>query len=467
MSHSPFPVPPNPARVPPELAARYATAGPRYTSYPTAPHFTPEVDRAELEARWKAGNTDGEPISVYLHIPFCRERCFFCGCFTHIASKPEAADAYLDDLAREFDITAGLIDPARPLEQLSMGGGTPTFLSPERLDRLLTRLFALYRPSPTAELAIEIDPRTVVPEHVDVLVAHGFNRFSMGVQDFNERVLEIVHRRQSHAQTLDLVERLRAAGHDAINFDLIYGLPGQSPESMRDTAARCIAIAPSRIALYSYAHVPWMKGHQKILERPDLPGPEQKLALFGEAYDAFTEAGYVPVGMDHFARPEDEMTKALLDGTLHRNFMGYTTRRGLDLVGFGVSAISSVARSYAQNEKNFDAYAESLKNGQRPLERGFLLSDDDAMRRALIIDLFCNFTLDLAAFGQRWALDPQAVFADELQRLTPFVDDGLLEIRDRRLTVSPLGRAFIRNICMVFDRYLERDLAQRRYSQTV
>ena len=464
-----FLIPPNPARVPKDLLEHYATNGPRYTSYPTAPQFRADVDRGALTARWTESNRGPSPagLSLYLHLPFCRERCRFCGCFTFISRDPAAADGYLDGLNAEFAIAARLLDPSRPVRQIALGGGTPNFLSPDRFDRLMRNLKAVWNVAPDAEVSVEIDPRTVLPEHVDVWLEHGFNRFSLGVQDFDGQVLEAVHRRQSLDQTLDLVRRLRAAGRTAVNFDLIYGLPGQTTETMTRTARRTAEIGPARIALYSYAHVPWMKSHQKLLERHPLPEGDAKLALFGAAWDVFVEAGYVPVEMDHFARPDDELALALSERTLHRNFMGYTTRRGLDLVGFGVSSISSVARTYAQNVKDFDAYHSALREKRLPLERGFLLSEDDAMRRDLIIDLFCNFHLDGTAFGARWGIDFTQTFAGELERLKPMEEDGLVQWDGSVLAVTPLGRAFIRNVCMVFDRYLEADPERRRYSKTV
>ncbi len=469
MPTDPLAIPPNPALAPKELLQRYATAGPRYTSYPTAPHFTPDLDWDELQRRWKSGNEEQPQrgLSFYVHIPFCRERCFFCGCFTHISSRPESADPYLDSLLREFELVAQTLDPSRPVLQLSLGGGTPTFLTPERFERMMLCMKEIWHFGEGAEISVEIDPRTVTEEHVDVLVQQGFNRFSMGVQDFDPRVLDIIHRKQSLEHTQALVTALRSRGRQAVNFDLIYGLPGQTPETMQATAEQTVQLSPSRIALYSYAHVPWMKSNQKVLEKHPIPGPDEKLALFGIAYDIFTQAGYIPVGMDHFARPEDELCLALAKGSLHRNFMGYTTRRGLDLAGFGVSAISSVSRTYAQNSKNFEGYHKAMQKGRPAFERGYLLSEQDDLRRELIIDLFCNFELDGHAFGQRWGIDFNQAFADELERLVPMQQDGLLTLDGERIQVSPLGRAFIRNICMVFDAYLEQDLTQRRYSQTV
>lgn len=459
---------PNPAQVDPELLARYTTRGPRYTSYPTAPHFDANVDRTELFARYMASNAaPAAGLSLYFHIPFCFRRCLFCGCFTTIASRPEAADPYLADLSRELDLMTAVIDPSRPVRQLAFGGGSPNFLSAERFDALLTKLAGLYTLCPTAERSIEIDPRRVSEEQIEVWLKHGFNRFSLGVQDLDEGVQKILHREQSYEKTLAVVTALRARGQEAINFDLIYGLPGQSRQTIEATMRRVATLNPSRIALYSYAQVPWIQRHQKALERYPTPGPEEKLALFGVAFEVLTEAGYVPIGMDHFARNDDELVVAQRAKSLHRNFMGYTTRRGLDQVAFGVSGISHVARSYHQNTKSFAEYREALAAGRLPTERGFLLSADDDLRHELIIDLFCNFELDGLALGARRGIDFEAYFAPELAALRPFVEDGLVTIKGATIAITPLGRAFVRNVCMVFDRYLESDLRERRYSQTV
>lgn len=458
---------PNPARVPAPLLERYTTRGPRYTSYPPAPHFSPDIPAGELAARWQAGAVKGPDLSAYVHIPFCAQRCRFCGCFTQVGASPEAADPYLEDMKTEFARLAQLLGRDRPVRQLAFGGGTPTFLTPDRFDRLMRDFREVYTIAADAELSIEMDPRSIRPGHLDVLLSHGFNRFSLGVQDFDPNVLNIIRREQSMEMVFDLVGQLRARGQEAINFDLIYGLPGQTPQTMRATVEQVTRISPSRIALFSYAHVPWMKGHQKILERHQLPNPEEKLALFGLAWDILTDAGYVPIGMDHFARPDDELARALDEGTLHRNFMGYTTRRGLDLVAFGVSGISAVADTYAQNVKELPAYAAAMREGRTAFERGYILSHDDRIRRSLIIDLFCNFQLDGEALARRWQIDFGQYFAQELDALAPFCEDGLLEIDGCRLRVTPLGRIFVRNVCMVFDRYLENDPALRRYSQTV
>lgn len=457
----------NPADVDKALSKKYDTRGPRYTSYPTAPHFSADFDKASLIQRWVEGNEKGGGLSAYIHIPYCQKRCLFCGCFTNVAKDPATADPYLDDLYLEFELLAKIIDPKRPIKQLAMGGGTPLFLTPDRLDTMLTKFEAHFSFAPDAEKSIEIDPRTILPEHQDVLFEHGFNRFSLGVQDLDETVQKAIGREQPEEKIASLVEAFKTAGREAINFDLIYGLAGQTKESFARTAKRVAEYAPSRIACYSYAHVPWMKGHQKVLEKYKLPGAEEKLAIFGAAFRQFEQAGYIPIGMDHFAKESDSLAIALKERTLHRNFMGYTTNRGLDLIAFGVSAISSVNNTYAQNTKDFQTYHEALAKKSPAFERGYLLSEEDSLRRELIIDLFCNFHLDILSFEKTWGIDFKAHFKEELLQLTPFIEDKLVTFDDEAIKVTALGRVFIRNLCMLFDAYLEQDPALRRYSKTV
>ena len=460
----------NPATVGKDLLSRYATQGPRYTSYPTAPHFFPEVDREALVSRYRQSNAKTgreRDLSLYVHVPFCRRRCAFCGCFTEITHDPAQTDPFLAAVEAELRLALTRIDPSRPLRQLALGGGSPSFLDPARLDRLLSAIVSHFTFTSDAERSIEIDPRAIVPAQLDVLFAHGFNRFSLGVQDFDEEVLEKAGRPQGFELSAALVERLHQAGQRAINFDFIYGLPGQTPESMARTVDRALALGPSRVALYGYAHVPWMRPHQKALERHGIPGPEERLALFGAAFERYVGAGFEPVGMDHFARPDDDLAQAQRARTLHRNFMGYTTHRGLDLLALGPSAISAVGDTYAQNTKDLDFYVGAALSGQAVIERGFILGEEDRMRRELIIDLFCNFALDGEAFGARFGVDFLGHFKDELKRLQPMQDDGLLNVEGARFDVTPLGRVFIRNICMVFDRYLEAESREKRYSQTV
>lgn len=461
----------NPADVPSHLVQKYSQRVPRYTSYPTAPHFREDVKLNEIIRSWENSNPLGDakekPISVYMHIPFCAERCWFCGCTTTISKKNERANPYIDTIVQEFKNSSDVINPERPLQQLAIGGGTPNFLNPEQIHSLFKEFFSVWTRDENAELSVELDPRTMSEEKLLAFLEHGFNRFSMGVQDFDEQVLNAIHRHQSLEQTVALVEILRKHGISAYNFDLIYGLPAQTVESMHKTIETVIKYRPSRIALYSYAHVPWMKSHQKLLEKHHLPTPDEKMAIFGMAYEQLTKNGYVHIGMDHFALPSDELAISLEQKTLHRNFMGYTTRRGLDLLAFGSSSISSVGGAYAQNVKEEKTYREKIATEKFAIERGYILSQEDVMRRELIIDLFCNFYLDTELFEKKWQIDFAKHFAPELEQLQNLQQDGLLRLDSQKIEVSEMGRALIRNVCVVFDQYMEKDPSKRTYSQAV
>lgn len=454
--------------VPPELRTRYDVHGPRYTSYPPANHFHP-VSRDEVLARWheRAAIHPPEPLGLYVHVPFCRMRCLFCGCFTKIGAVDEVMDRYLDTLLAEMRLAREHVGATRPVQQVALGGGTPNAPAAASLDRFLTGLAQTWSVAPDAELSVEIDPRSVTPEQLGVFLDHRFNRFSLGVQDFCEAVIRRVRPGADRMKVAQVVDHLRGRGCDAINFDLIYGLPGQDLATASATAAQVIALRPSRIALYSYAHVPWVSPHQVALERMGLPDPDLKAALFTTMTDAFAAAGYVPIGMDHFALPDDPLSRAAAAGTLRRNFMGYTVLRGLDTLGFGVSSISSVGTSYSQDSKDLDHYLERVAAGELPVERGFLLSADDVLRRELILDLFCNFRVDLRELGERFGVDPASTFASELTELRRLAEDGLVDVTPQTIAVQGYGRFFIRNVCMVFDRYLQRTQASSTYSRTV
>jgi oxygen-independent coproporphyrinogen III oxidase len=450
------------------LREKYDVRGPRYTSYPPATHFHP-VETGEVFERWSARNgIESDPgLSLYFHIPFCRKRCLFCGCHTFVGKKAGALDGYLDALIAEMQLAAGVVDPQRPVHQVAFGGGTPNFLEEEQLERLLGSMETIWRIDDQAELSVEINPRTATPAKLDVFLEHRFNRFSLGIQDFSREVLEVVNRDQGLMEVEEVIGYLRKKGIESINFDLIYGLPGQDPGSCLDTAEKVIALKPSRIALYSYAHVPWLHAHQKALERAGLPEPDVKASFFLSMMDRFLQAGYVTIGMDHFALPEDPLARALESRTLRRNFMGYTTGRGLDLLGFGASAISSIGSAYSQNEKSLGDYQAGPAEGRLPIARGFLLDRDDEIRRELLLELFCNFHVDLDALGARFGIDAAAYFKEDLGRLDAMAADGLVTWNPQSIEVTGQGRFFIRNICMNFDRYLEKDSTKRVYSRTV
>lgn len=438
--------------VPAELVLKYRTRAPRYTSYPTAPQFHAVSEEAVDAA---LGRGEG-PMGMYVHIPFCRSLCLYCGCHVEINNRRSVAIPYVDMLLREADLLQQRLRPGRTLDQLALGGGTPTFLTPDLMDKLVTGIKQRWPFREGGDFSIEIDPRTIDPDYIKTLVDVGFNRFSFGVQDFDPKVLEAVKRRQTTDHTWLCVETLRKYGDFDLNLDLMYGLPHQTPETFRRTLEIVCQMRPTRIALFLYAHVPWMKPAQKVVEKMGIPDAETKSKLFLLANEMLGEAGYQVIGMDHFALPGDELLEAQSDGTLQRNFMGYTTRAGLDQVGMGVSAIGYFGGVYAQDLKERPAWTQKIEEGKLPIDRGFVLSDEDLRRRALIMDLFCNFRVRFAP----------GAYAAELARLEPLEADGLVVRLPDGVDVTPLGRHFIRNVCSVFDQYFESDVAQRRYSQT-
>jgi len=450
-----------------ELVRKYNVPGPRYTSYPTAPQFTADVDRAALRTEIARDNEDAtRPLSLYFHLPFCESLCWYCGCNTVITQRRSSAGEYVDLLCRELALTQPLLNTARPVTQLHFGGGTPTFLPPAEIDRLGRAIHSVFRFAPDAEISVEIDPRRLTREHVEAYLRLGCNRASLGVQDTNPQVQLAIHRWQPLAQTAQAITWLREAGYESVSVDLIFGLPLQTPESFAQSLAEIIALNPDRLAVFSYAHVPWLKPAQKIFDdRQQLPTTEAKLAMLTTATRALTAAGYTHIGMDHFARPNDELAIAHDDGTLYRNFQGYTTRAGASLYGFGMSSISQTDGSFRQNFKDLEQYTAMLNRGELPLERGFLLSDDDRNRRAVIMDIMCRRRFDFAGLGRRLNLDVAQAYASELATLTDLEADGLLQRDAGGFDITPLGELFRRVIAMRFDAYLER--GPRKFSRTV
>jgi len=453
----------SPRSVPRSLLDKYAANGPRYTSYPTAPQFKTEFDKSEIERLWAETNASGGGLSLYLHVPFCKKRCLYCGCYTEIGHKREATDVYVEALLAEAKRLTSINSPSRPVMQLALGGGTPTFLSKERMASLVGGLREIYDFPISGERSIEIDPMSVDEEYLDLLLELGFNRMSFGLQDLNPEVQKAVGRVQSEEHIRGLLAHLRGRGFNAINLDLIYGLPLQTEKSFVETAEKIAEMRPSRVALFGYAHVPWVSPHQKALEKYPIPTAEERMRLFGLGFETLLAAGYRHVGMDHFALPEDELIAALDNRALTRNFMGYTTRRGLDLIGLGASSISGVGRTYAQNVKDSAAYAESA--GAGVWTKALVLSDEDVLRREIIVDLFCNFRFDKKNVSERFGIDFDERFAAELEALKPMADDGLVEFGADFVGTTPLGRFFIRNVCMVFDKYLAE--GKNLYSRTV
>lgn len=450
-----------------ELVRKYNIPGPRYTSYPTAPQFSADVDRAALMAEIAADNRDvSRPLSLYFHLPFCESLCWYCGCNTVITQRRASAGEYVDLLCQEIALTQPLLNTARPVTQLHFGGGTPTFLPPEEIDRLGRAINSVFTFSPDAEISVEIDPRRLTKAHVQAYRRLGCNRASLGVQDTNPEVQMAIHRWQPLAQTAQAIKWLRDAGYHSVSVDLIYGLPLQTEASFAKTVEEVIALNPDRLAVFSYAHVPWIKPAQKIFDqRNQLPSTEAKLAMLTTATRALTAAGYVHIGMDHFARPNDELAIAHDNGTLYRNFQGYTTRAGASLYGFGMSSISQTDGSFRQNFKDLPEYEQALKKGELPIERGFLLSPDDKRRRALVMDIMCRSRVDYLDLSHRIGVDAPTEFAAEIASLADLEADGLLTRDAMGFDITPLGELFRRIIAMRFDAYLDR--GPRKYSKTV
>jgi oxygen-independent coproporphyrinogen-3 oxidase len=444
-----------------DLLRKYDRPGPRYTSYPTAVEFHHGFDEAAYRRRLRvaAQCCDG-PLSLYVHLPFCEERCSFCGCSVIITKKRDVAARYLDYLHREIAMVSRALGGRRRVVQYHWGGGTPSYLSPAQMEALQAVVMSHFDVDPNGELAIEVDPRVTTPEHLETLARLGFNRLSLGVQDFTLEVQQAVSRVQGEAQTGDLVSRARALGLDSINIDLIYGLPLQTVQSFGHSVDAVIRLRPARVAVYSFAHVPWIRGNQKRLRTEDLPPPDVKLQLFVDARERFLCAGYRPIGMDHFSLPDDELARAAAARTLHRNFMGYTTRRAPDMIGVGVSSIGEVGGAFVQNTKKLGTYYAAIDAGRFPVERGYALDADDVLRRHVITQLMCNFRLDLDEVERRFAIDAASYFAAEWKELVEGpVAHGFLDVEGRCWNVTPTGRLFVRNICMIFDRYLRRQTA--------
>lgn len=455
-----------------DLLRKYDRPGPRYTSYPTAVEFTPAFDEAAYRARLAdAARRSADPLSLYVHLPFCESRCSFCGCIVIITKKRDVAARYLDYLHREIAMLATALGERRRVVQYHWGGGTPTYLTPAQMQRLHEAVSQQFEIDSHAEIAVEVDPRVTSPEQIDVLRALGFNRLSMGVQDFTPEVQAAINRYQTEAQTRELFRYARAAGFPSINIDLVYGLPRQTLPTFERTLEAVVDLRPERVAVYSYAHVPWLRGNQKRIAPEELPPAALKLELFAAAVDRFLGAGYQQIGMDHFAVPEDELARASRTRTLWRNFMGYTTRRAPDMVGVGISAIGDVSGAYAQNTKKLSVYYAALDQGRFPIERGYPRALDDEIRRHVITELMCNFYVATREVERQFDIVFQEYFATELAELTApegLVADGFVTVSSDGIEVLPPGRLFVRNVCMVFDRYLRMSRSDRPvFSRTV
>ncbi len=436
-----------------DLIRKYSISGPRYTSYPPATQFSDDLPALRLEEAIAEDNRPGAgPVSVYFHLPFCETRCWFCGCNTVITRRRSAAADYLDDLAQEISLTAALIDRRRLVTQVHLGGGTPTFLTPDDLRRLGGLIHETFTLAPGAEFSVEIDPRRVTEEHVSALRAIGANRASLGVQDTDPAVQRAIHRLQPPEMNRRAFAWLREAGFGSINVDLIFGLPLQTAGGFARTIDDVLALQPNRLSVFSYAHVPWIKPAQRIFEdRAQLPSAEEKLAMFATARGKLTGAGFVDIGLDHFARPDDALAVAQRAGTLHRNFQGYTTQAGASLYAFGISSISSTESTYRQNHKELPEWRAALMAGKLPVERGLRLSPEERRRRKIIMRLMCDRRLDHAALSRELDLDFARAYAAELAGLEDLRADGLVRLTPRGVEVTSLGLPLLRVIAMRFD----------------
>ena len=459
----------SPTRFDRDLIAKYDRPGPRYTSYPTAPQFTADFGSLDHAGLLDRSRERGErALSLYVHVPFCTTRCLFCGCNVTISRDRTWGNRYLPLLAREMEMASALLGgKQREVVQVHWGGGTPTFLPPEDLKELMAFIRRNFRLAEDCEIGVEIDPRECTPEQLDVLAAAGVNRVSLGVQDLNPDVQRAVRREQSPEETWGVLDGVRQRGIASVNMDLIYGLPRQTPESFAATVREVVRMAPDRLALFNFAYLPSMFRHQGAIDPAELPAPEAKLRMLEDATNILLESGYVFIGMDHFARPDDSLARALRERTLTRNFQGYSTCAETDLIGFGVSSISEVADGYAQNAKTMAEYADALMAGRFATARGLAMSADDVLRRRVIMDVMSHFRLDKREVERRFGIDFDRTFGDALKALEPMADDGLVSIGPDVIEVTPMGRFLVRNIAMVFDAYLAEPSVATRYSRTV
>ncbi|WP_096462785.1 oxygen-independent coproporphyrinogen III oxidase [Sulfurifustis variabilis] len=453
----------------PALLARYDKSGPRYTSYPTAVQFHPGFDEQAYRAQAAATNRgEGRPLSLYVHLPFCARLCFYCACNKIVTKNRSRAAPYLERLHEEIALQGALFDPARTVDQLHWGGGTPTFIADDEMRALMraTREHFRLRDDDRGEYSIEVDPREVRPGTLALLRELGFNRLSLGVQDFDPKVQAAVNRIQSEEQTLGVLREARALGFRSINMDLIYGLPHQTVASFTRTLETVIAASPDRLSVFNYAHLPELFMPQKRIRAEDLPSPQAKLDILQATIERLTASGYEYIGMDHFARPDDELAVAQRSGSLYRNFQGYSTHADCDLVGLGITAIGKIGETYSQNVRTLEEYDARIDAGRLAVFRGIELDADDRLRRDVITGLICHFTLDIPAVERTHGIRFAEYFAPELATLAGMAEDGLVALSPGRIDVLPAGMLLVRNVCMVFDKYLRRQQEQR-YSRVI
>jgi oxygen-independent coproporphyrinogen-3 oxidase len=455
-------------RVGEEFLAKYNRPGPRYTSYPTAPVWNDSFGPVDLEKTFEEAENAKTPVSLYMHIPFCESLCLFCACNVVIQKNKSVAPPYLDVLKREMERISHSISKSRPVVQFHWGGGTPTYLTPEQIADLFSFAREHFEFAPDSEIGIEVDPRVTSRVHLETIRKMGFNRLSMGIQDFHPDVQKAVHRIQPFEMTRDLLFAARELGFDSINVDLIYGLPYQTPETFAHTVDQIISLSPDRIALFSYAHVPWLKKQQGSFVA-HLPEGMVKFEIFRTGLLQFVEAGYLYIGMDHFAKPGDELAVSQQNRTLHRNFQGYTTKAGADLYGMGITAISGIQAAYAQNHRDIPSWQKAVAERGLATMRGYHLSGEDLLRRAVISRLLCHTVVIKDEISREFGIEFDEYFAEELRRLEPFREDGLILLNGDEIRATWLGRIFIRNLAMVFDPYLEKQqlAAKPLFSKTL
>ncbi|WP_125782477.1 oxygen-independent coproporphyrinogen III oxidase [Pseudoalteromonas rubra] len=446
------------------LINKYNISGPRYTSYPTA--LSLESGYAQRDLVDAIAHSQSRALSLYIHIPFCHQLCYYCGCNKIITRHQSKADVYLDHLELEIAAQAPLFKDYQ-VEQLHLGGGTPTFLTTAQMTRLVAMLEQYFDFTADAQRGIEIDPRSLADDMLPALKTLGFNRVSFGVQDFNDQVQAAVNRPQQVEEVLSLLKQARELGFKSINMDMIYGLPHQSVASYRDTIAQLIELGPDRVSVFNYAHLPERFAAQRKLKEADMPGPQEKLAIFKQTLEQMTAAGYQFIGMDHFAKTDDELAVAQRHNHLHRNFQGYTTHGNCDLLGLGVSSISQIGNAILQNEKDLKPYYQAVTERHSAIHKGVKLTQDDIIRAAAIKQLICHFELDKDAFAKAHSIDFDDYFADALTALQPLADDGLVELSERRIDVTARGNLFIRIICMCFDAYLQQQIKNTRFSRVI
>lgn len=450
-----------------ELIEKYRMSGPRYTSYPTAVQFTPEFTNDDHIAHLKKSNQTQTPLSLYLHIPFCEHVCYFCGCNKIITRNHKKAGEYLDHLETEILRQKNYITTPRTVKQLHYGGGTPTFLSLDEQKRLMALLKKEFNFAKDGEYSIEIDPRTIDYDYLKTLRELGFNRVSFGVQDFDYEVQKAVNRIQSHESVARLIHAARELKFESISVDLIYGLPYQNTESFNDTLNKIINLEPDRLAIFNYAHMPELFGAQRQIPAHALPDAPTKLRLLELSINKLTQAGYVFIGLDHFAKPDDSLVKHQEQGTLYRNFQGYSTFSDCDLLGFGISSISQINNAYSQNQKARDRYYKAIDNQELAIARGITLSQDDIIRREIITEIMCNLKLNLEKIAQKYQIDYKDYFKEEIKKLPQLAKDGLIDWQGQELHVLAPGRLLIRNIAMIFDDYLQQESTKKRFSQVI